>query len=344
MPKITDAPNGENTSPVGTESLSLTGSKYSTLNTIKTWLTSFFVGKTGNETVAGNKTFTGFNTFNPSSDSDTGSIIYGQSDDKDNYGFDIEHFMVNTNLTNPSVYAYRDTSGIANITGPMFKGEQLDNTSDSGTVTGDFVNLVNNTGLAFSINKDGKVNIALGQTYDINGTPHTHTISQSFVGYNTAGGSTENMTSRKVYAKKVTLANDGLITNISIYVDAGVTTDQVRDLSVAMYSDNSGTPQYIIAANNNPNLSLLLDTTAGAGGNSNPRWLSIPLCTWLTAGDYWIAVASFAANAAATLRIYYDGSGTDRTYPSGGDWFADWGFYTPTTTSNKYSIRANFIR
>jgi hypothetical protein len=39
-------------------------------------------------------------------------------------------------------------------------------------------------------------------------------------------------------------------------------------------------------------------------------------------------------------RIYYDTSGSDRYYTSGGNWVTDWGFYTPTTSSNKYNIRA----
>lgn len=42
MPRITDAPNGENSSPAGTESLPLTGSKYATLNTIKSWIQTAF--------------------------------------------------------------------------------------------------------------------------------------------------------------------------------------------------------------------------------------------------------------------------------------------------------------
>jgi hypothetical protein len=63
---------------------------------------------------------------------------------------------------------------------------------------------------------------------------------------------------------------------------------------------------------------------------------------WLTAGDYWIAVAPL--DTTTILQIAYDGSGSDRYYTSGGTWFSDWGYYTPTTSGNKYSIRANTIR
>ena len=44
------------------------------------------------------------------------------------------------------------------------------------------------------------------------------------------------------------------------------------------------------------------------------------------------------------LRIRKDGSGSDRYYDSGGYWLADWGFYGPTTTTDRYSIRANTVR
>jgi hypothetical protein len=168
-------------------------------------------------------------------------------------------------------------------------------------------------------------------------------LSQAYLGYNTIGGSTENMTSRKVYAKKITISSSGLLNSIDVYVDAGVASDQVRDISTAIYSDNSGTPNLIVAHGGNPSLSMLLDNTSGAGGNTNPRWLSLPIGTWLSPADYWISVAVFGNGAADTFRIYYDGSGSDRHYTSGGDWFADWGFYTPTTSSNKYSIRASII-
>jgi len=170
-------------------------------------------------------------------------------------------------------------------------------------------------------------------------------ITQAFAGYNTAGGSQENMTQHLVYAKSVTLANDCLLTSVEAYLDSGAGTDIIGTLAAALYTDNAGTPDRIVALGGfGDTNNLLLDNTNGGGGGTTGRWVATAMGKWLTAGTYWIAVANMTSNASIGMRIYYDGSGADRTYPSGGVWFTDWGFYSPTTTSNKYSIRANTIR
>lgn len=168
-------------------------------------------------------------------------------------------------------------------------------------------------------------------------------LTQGYVGKNAVGASWEAMTSRRVYAKKVTLANACLVTNIEAYVDGATAESKVDNLSVAIYSDNAGIPDSILAYNVNPTSSVALDDTNGAGGNNVGRWLGVPIGKWLTAGDYWIAVASLDA-ATEGQRIAYDTGGTDRFYLPGGDWFVDWGFNTPTTGTKDYSIRANTIR
>lgn len=173
-------------------------------------------------------------------------------------------------------------------------------------------------------------------------------LTQAYVGYNTIGGSFEAPGSNTVYAKSVTLAQDALMTSIEAYVenDAAAADDQVENFSVAIYSDNAGAPDRIIAycatGGTAGGANLLMDNTAGGGGDGAPRWLGVPIGTWLPAGTYWIAVACL--DTRTSFRIAYDGSGADRAYTSGGGWFADWGFYSPTTTSNRYSIRANTIR
>ncbi len=166
-------------------------------------------------------------------------------------------------------------------------------------------------------------------------------LTQAYVGYNTVGGSTENVTSQRVYAKKVTLANACLITDIEAYIDWGNGDDQVRSVNFALYSDNAGTPQYLLQTTYSKDTSLALDTISGGGGHTNPRWFGSAMGRWCAAGDYWIA---FQLATGAAARLYYDGSGGDRWYGSGGAWLTDWGFYAPTTTSNQYSIRANTIR
>lgn len=174
-------------------------------------------------------------------------------------------------------------------------------------------------------------------------------LTQAYAGYNTAGGSWETMTTKRVLAKKITIATDCLITSIGAYLrnNSSGADDQVESLNTALYTDNAGTPQYLIhygtnltAASDGP--TMLLDSASGATGDGTARWIDQACGVWVAAGDYWIAVAPL--DTSTILQIAYDGSGTDRYYTSGGSWFTDWGFYTPTTSSNKYSIRANTIR
>jgi hypothetical protein len=73
-------------------------------------------------------------------------------------------------------------------------------------------------------------------------------LTHSYLGYNTIGGSTEAVTVRRWYAKKITVATDGIITSIGAYLDqtvAGATTQ----FSAAVYEDNAGSPRYVLATN-----------------------------------------------------------------------------------------------
>lgn len=178
----------------------------------------------------------------------------------------------------------------------------------------------------------GYVDAAIAAASGFGGGSMTH----SYIGYNTAGGTTETMTTRRVYATKVTLATAGLITSIGAYCKSDG-ADHVGGLAVGVFSDNSGTPNLLIAKSPVVNTDSFLETAAAT---TTARWLHVPLGFYLTAGDYWLAVGDMGANPNV---IHKDGSGADRYYTSGGNWIADWGFYTPTTTTSKYSIRADFI-
>jgi hypothetical protein len=168
-------------------------------------------------------------------------------------------------------------------------------------------------------------------------------ITQAYAGYNTAGGSWENMTARRVYMKKITIATACLLSDIEAYLDNGAASDNVDSLAAALFSDNAGTPRDLLAYAPAVGTGLLLDSASGAGGNTNARWFGRAIGYWVTAADYWIAVGAIESSVTG-LRIAYDGSGSDRYYTAGGDWMTDAGFTTITTGSNKYSIRANTIR
>lgn len=156
-------------------------------------------------------------------------------------------------------------------------------------------------------------------------------LTADYKGYNTVGGTWEAVTGLRWYTKKITLTQDGLLSSIEAYIRTN--GGQVGAWSAAIFTDNAGTPGTIVGYVTNVSDTLHVTTTG--------RWMAIPIAKWLTAGDYWISVASI--DGAESLEIARDGSGTDRYNSSGNAWWADWSQYTPTTTSFKYSIRAAII-
>lgn len=164
-------------------------------------------------------------------------------------------------------------------------------------------------------------------------------VTQSYVGYNTAGASSFAFTANRVYMKKVTLAGNGLMTDIEGYI--ANTGDSVDSIMVALYTDGggSGLPDKLIAYNANPGTSVIPRPAAGTNGAA--RWLGVPISRYLTAGDYWIAMMFTGAVA---LTLAYDTTATDYYYTSGGAWFADYGRYALSNDTNKrYSMRANVL-
>lgn len=167
--------------------------------------------------------------------------------------------------------------------------------------------------------------------------------ASTYAGYNTIGGSTAAMTRYKAYTKSVTFAVDSLVTSIGAYVIA--TSNNNSALQVAVFEDNSGTPRYVLGYSGSSDYnSALLDGSdllmEPSVGNAVARWLHRDLGLWCPAGTYWIAVMDTSVSPST---IAFDATGADRIYTSGGKWFADWGFYSPTTTGNQYSIRAEVM-
>jgi hypothetical protein len=159
-------------------------------------------------------------------------------------------------------------------------------------------------------------------------------ISISYLGYNTAGGSTETMTRYRQLMKKITAPSNGVILNVGAYIKPS-SSSNVMGFSVAILADNAGSPDEIISLVPwHAVYSVLLDNSY--------RWVSIPMSLPVTAGDYWIAISDIGQGS--RLHIAYDGSGADKYWATGNAWMtgADGG-YTLTSTTNKYSLRAGFL-
>src|SRR6266550_8969222 len=75
-------------------------------------------------------------------------------------------------------------------------------------------------------------------------------LTQSYLGYNTIGSFTENVTNNRVYLKKITIPVAGLLTSIGAYISQS--TDHVFGLSAALFEDNAGVPGKIMYYNMNP--------------------------------------------------------------------------------------------
>ena len=164
-------------------------------------------------------------------------------------------------------------------------------------------------------------------------------LSHSYIGYNTVGGSTENITNLRQIMKKVTLATGGLVTEISVYVKQ-VTTGTSLTANAGILTDNSGSPELLIARGygGSANDQNFLSTANGSAGAA--RWFHVPVLAYLASGDYWLAVM---LSTDGTYQVYYD-SGSDRYYTNGSiGRMSDSGWTTVTTSSNKYSIRASFL-
>jgi len=156
----------------------------------------------------------------------------------------------------------------------------------------------------------------------------------SQVGYATIGGSTEAMSDKKFYVKKITLAASGTISAVRAYI-AGNSQTGVVSFSAGLWDDSGGVPVHLLMGFAQPSLSTFIDN----GGVA--RWFGWPCGVRLASGTYWIGIAQMDHSGSELTQIYYDGSGSDVNFTSGGGWTPEGNFYTNTVTSRKYSIYAD---
>ncbi len=162
-------------------------------------------------------------------------------------------------------------------------------------------------------------------------------ISQSYVGYNTIGGTTELVAvsaARQVF-RKVTLASAALLVSVDVYCNGDAS--HAQSVLAAVFSDNAGVPLNVIGTLAYESLSGSFSGSAVL--NATPRWVSVPMNMWLTAGTYWLQV--LVSNG---LTLYYDASGGDFALSTGSTWPFDSSLNAPANSTRKYSIRGSIIQ
>jgi hypothetical protein len=168
-------------------------------------------------------------------------------------------------------------------------------------------------------------------------------LAASYLGKNAVGAVGYQLCAGQagIFKKITTTAASQLL---SVGAHLRMNSDSPFGLGVALFSDSSGTPSRILAYNQLPGQSLLLDAGSGEVGASGvARWFAMPLAYELAATtDYWIGF--WNNSGSAVVEVAYDNSGSDRTYQTANNWIADWpGRYTAATTTRDHSIRARIL-
>ena len=164
----------------------------------------------------------------------------------------------------------------------------------------------------------------------------TASLAQSYVGHNVVGASWDVAgANNKVYMKQVVLPSDCLVSSIAAYIQHA--SGSAAAPAVALYADNAGVPGRLLAYGGPATNVALVATT--------PRWVDVPLGAWVIAGTYWLAIRTtdLGLSASVVLQVAYDGSGSDKTATGTAAQWADGSAYTFTTTTSKFSIRANVV-
>ena len=143
--------------------------------TLKTYFDTLYVTLTTNQTITGTKTFENVLQAIPNANGE--SAVYVQTLG-DAYPLDVEQYTVNNNVSSPTQFLYRESSGTGNITAAMIDGRSAD--SGAGAVSGDWINFSHESVEKFSVDFAGSPNIPTGQTYNINGSNHTHAAVSSY--------------------------------------------------------------------------------------------------------------------------------------------------------------------
>lgn len=159
--------------------------------------------------------------------------------------------------------------------------------------------------------------------------------THSYIGYNVVGGSNGNSPAAPfVIYKAVTLATDGYVTSIGMYVKPPTGNGQ-WEASVALLTDSAGSPAHVLCQGWN---------VASQPASGLAAWTHVGLGVWVPAGTYWLA---WADNSGGTFLAYYWDTGSDK-YASPSNYLnildiGTSGAGTVTATTKKFSLRADFL-
>jgi hypothetical protein len=167
-------------------------------------------------------------------------------------------------------------------------------------------------------------------------------LTQAYVGKTSAGASWESPNTGRIHLKRITLANDCLLTAVEVHVRM-VADVAGGSMSAYLYDEHSGpipgdlwsVSTHAIAMHAN----YVLEHTGS--GPRHERWFIFPMGAWLAAGSYWIGFYNNNSN----LQVSYD-SGSDPYMSLGGGvgQIGDWGLWSTGDSTRDYAVRANTIR
>jgi hypothetical protein len=171
-------------------------------------------------------------------------------------------------------------------------------------------------------------------------------LTQAYEGYNTIGGTADNVATHRQFLQKVTLANDCLIASIDVYLK-GTSAGSAFGVMGHIYDDVAGKPQHLLSIGGVANTTQSLNLYRVAATAGDARWFSTPQGIWLPAGDYWYGATQ---TIQSVCNFYYDATGTGYYWDKGGNGFitdapdTSGTVYTLTSQSRTYSFRLNTIR
>jgi hypothetical protein len=190
-----------------------------------------------------------------------------------------------------------------------------------------------------------------GQTYQSNGSS-TWTawgavsgggggggLTQTYVGTNSVGGSTDALTTARIWIlKQIVLAAAAFIPSVEIYCSGNATNPTFGWYSVLATDNGSSAPGVLLSVGAGGEAQ-----SAGIFMDSSYRWVSVPLGAWLAAGTYWIGACTDVTQFNHPNLKYDTPGGVSDVYGAPPSYLGESGGW-PTNTGRSYSLRAPVLQ